>query len=142
MSLLQARDVTKRFGGLTAVNSFSMDIPERSIISLIGPNGAGKTTFFNCVTGFYTPDEGEIVFDGERLTWLKVDRIANAGIERTYQNIRLFENMTVIENVMVGQHSRLNTGVFATLAIRPAEEENRQATKRARDLLAFVGLKG
>jgi len=142
MSLLVANMVTKRFGGLTAVSRFSMEIPERTIFSLIGPNGAGKTTFFNCVTGFYTPDEGDIVFNTRRINGLSTDRITRLGIARTYQNIRLFQNMTAIENVMVGQHSLLHSGLVRTLAWLPVLVEENKATTRARELLEFVGLKG
>ncbi|HEC22078.1 MAG TPA: ABC transporter ATP-binding protein [Chloroflexi bacterium] len=142
MSLLVAEDVTKRFGGLTAVSHFSMEIPENTIASLIGPNGAGKTTFFNCVTGFYQVDEGTIRFKGKLLNGLSPDRITRLGIARTYQNIRLFANMTAIENVMVGQHPLLHTGILGAIAWLPAKTEDEMATQKARELLAFVGLRG
>src|SRR5512137_313366 len=98
--ILTARQVTKRFGGLTAVSKFDVSIEERAIHSIIGPNGAGKTTFFNCVTGFYRPEEGAIMFRAAQIDGVAPDRITRQGIGRTYQNIRLFPNMTVIENVM------------------------------------------
>ena len=142
MSLLEATQVTKRFGGLTAVSQFDMEIPEESIASLIGPNGAGKTTFFNCVTGFYQIDEGTIVFDGQLLNGLSSDRITRKGISRTYQNIRLFANMTAIENVMVGEHPLLKTGIIGTLAWAPSEAEDEVAESRAREILEFVGMAG
>jgi branched-chain amino acid transport system ATP-binding protein len=142
MSLLNAHNVTKRFGGLTAVSRFNMDIPEESIASLIGPNGAGKTTFFNCITGFYPIDEGTIEFRGQVLNGLTSDRITRRGISRTYQNIRLFANMTAIENVMVGQHPLLKTGIPGTLAWAPSEVEDEKAESRAREILEFVSLSG
>src|SRR5690606_8333897 len=102
-NILSAKGMTKRFGGLTAIDNLDFSIPRGSIASIIGPNGAGKTTFFNCITGFYQIDEGELIFDGQRLNGKSADQITRAGIARTFQNIRLFSNMTVIENVMVGQ---------------------------------------
>ena len=108
--ILSTHNVTKRFGGLVAVNSFEIDVKENSISSVIGPNGAGKTTFFNCITGFYTPTEGEIIFDGAyHIEGLRPDKVALKGIARTYQNIRLFSKMTAIENILVGQHRHLKT---------------------------------
>jgi branched-chain amino acid transport system ATP-binding protein len=141
-SILSASNVTKNFGGLVAVKDFDLEIPERSISSLIGPNGAGKTTFFNCITGFYRPEDGEIHFDGRSITHLPPDRITRLGIARTYQNIRLFANMTAIENVMVGQHPLLHVGLLGTIAWGPARAEDAEATKRALELLEFVGLRG
>lgn len=141
--LLEAYQVTKRFGGLTAVNTVDLRIPLESIASVIGPNGAGKTTFFNCITGFYKPDGGDIVFEGESLLGLPVDRIATRGIARTYQNIRLFPAMTAIENVLVGHHPRMKSDWVGALLRDPATlKEERAATQRARELLEFVGLKG
>jgi branched-chain amino acid transport system ATP-binding protein len=140
---LEARQVTKRFGGLTAVNSVDLDIPQQCIASVIGPNGAGKTTFFNCITGFYKPEEGEITFNGRSLVGLSVDKIASLGIARTYQNIRLFPAMTAVENILVGHHPRMKGGVLGALLHDPRTlHEERDATQRARELLAFVGLKG
>jgi ABC-type branched-subunit amino acid transport system ATPase component len=115
MNILEAHQVTKRFGGLTAVSSVDLGVPERTIFSIIGPNGAGKTTFFNCVTGFYRAEEGSLDFDGIQLGNLRPDEIAARGISRTYQNIRLFHNMTALENILVGQHPHLRTGVFEAL---------------------------
>ncbi|NPV09936.1 MAG: ABC transporter ATP-binding protein [Anaerolineae bacterium] len=126
-----------------AVDSVTLDIPERTIASVIGPNGAGKTTFFNCVTGLYTPEEGDILFQGRSIVGYRPDSIAAMGIARTYQNIRLFRAMTAIENVLVGQHVHLRSGVFGAL-FRPAStlmEEDR-AHAEALELLDFVGLGG
>ncbi len=140
---LEARQVTKRFGGLTAVNSVDLQIPEQHIASVIGPNGAGKTTFFNCITGFYKPEEGEILFRGRSLVGMSVDKIASLGIARTYQNIRLFPAMTAVENILVGHHPRMKSNVLGALLHDPGTiREERESTQRARELLAFVGLKG
>ena len=105
--LLDARDLSKIFGGLVAVNSVSFSIPRRAIVSIIGPNGAGKTTFFNMLTGLYKPSLGTVTFDGQDVTAERPDRITAAGVARTFQNIRLFATMTATENVMVGQHARM-----------------------------------
>jgi branched-chain amino acid transport system ATP-binding protein len=143
MALLVARKVVKRFGGLTAVRDLDLEIEAKSIYSVIGPNGAGKTTFFNCITGFYQPEEGEILLDGLPLVGLPTDKITRLGIARTYQNIRLFSNMTAIENVMVGLHPHLRTGLVGAIFRTPAARaEEAQATAEARRLLQFVGLAG
>ncbi len=140
---LVTRDLTKRFGGLTAVNKVSLDIPEQSIFSVIGPNGAGKTTFYNCVTGFYRPDSGDILFFGGSLVGLSPDRIARAGIARTYQNIRLFANMTALENILVGQHHLLRVSwVEAIVKTQRMRKEETSASEEAVRLLRFVGLGG
>ena len=115
MNILEAAKVTKRFGGLTAVNTFDVAVPEGSIASIIGPNGAGKTTFFNCLTGAYQPEEGSMIFDGTLLNELRPDQITALGISRTYQNIRLFAAMTALENILVGQHHRLHSGVWGAV---------------------------
>src|SRR5262245_60365931 len=107
-NILEAKKVTKRFGGLVAVNAVDFNIPEKSIVSIIGPNGAGKTTFFNCITGFGKSDEGEILFEGTPIHRLRPDQITKLGISRTYQNIRLFADMTALENILVGEHVFLN----------------------------------
>lgn len=141
--ILSAENVTKRFGGLVAVNEFNFQISEGAIDSIIGPNGAGKTTFFNCVTGFYNPEEGEITFDGHVIQGLSPDRVTKFGISRTYQNIRLFGNMTAIENVLVGQHPRLHTlWLEALFATKRFKEEEAEALAEARRLLRYVGLRG
>lgn len=143
MSILTAKRVTKRFGGLVAVNGYDFEIEEGAIVSIIGPNGAGKTTFFNCITGFYQVDEGKIAFNGEMITGLSPDQITRMGIARTYQNIRLFPAMTAIENILVGQHPRLKTSwVEAILQTPRVKEEERQAEEEAIRLLRYVGLKG
>ena len=110
--LLDVQSIIKRFGGLTAVRGVELKIPRGAIASLIGPNGAGKTTFFNCVTGFYNPEEGEILLDGKNITGLSPDRVTRMGISRTYQNIRLFKNMTSVENILVGMHPHLKSGLI------------------------------
>ncbi len=142
-AILSARTVTKRFGGLVAVNDFSVDIEEHSISSVIGPNGAGKTTFFNCITGFYEVDEGVIVFDGKILNRRSPDQIVKMGITRTYQNIRLFSNITALENILVGEHPRLRTfWAEAVFRSRRFKKEEEQALEEALRLLRFVGLAG
>jgi branched-chain amino acid transport system ATP-binding protein len=141
MALLEAQHVTKRFGGLTAVSDVSLQVPQGSIVSVIGPNGAGKTTFFNVVTGIYHPDEGSITFDGRSLIGLRPDQIAAHGIKRTFQNIRLFSNMTVLENVLVGMHPRLQSSLWQILfRSNGFKREERTATERAFELLRFVNL--
>ncbi len=142
-TILTAHNVTKRFGGLVAVQEFDLDIEERMIASLIGPNGAGKTTFFNCVTGFYLPEEGQIQFNGTNLVGFSPDRIASLGIGRTYQNIRLFQNMTAIENILVGQHYRLRAGILGAILRDPGtQREEEEAQEKALEMLEFVGLQG
>jgi branched-chain amino acid transport system ATP-binding protein len=142
-NILEATGVTKRFGGLVAVNGFDFAVPEGGIVSIIGPNGAGKTTFFNCVTGFYRPEEGTISFNSVLLNDRRSDQIAAMGISRTYQNIRLFSGMTALENILVGQHHRLRSGVVGALFRLPyTRREEREALDEARDLLAYVGLQG
>lgn len=141
--ILSASKVTKTFGGLVAVNEFDVELSEGAIDSIIGPNGAGKTTFFNCVTGFYKPDEGEIRFNGHIIQGLTPDRITKFGIARTYQNIRLFSNMTALENILVGQHPRLKTiWIEALIGNSRFKKEEQEALERARELLNYVGLKG
>jgi ABC-type branched-subunit amino acid transport system ATPase component len=113
------------------------------IASMIGPNGAGKTTFFNCITGFYRPEEGQMVFDGHQLVGRRPDQITARGIARTYQNIRLFKEMTALENILVGMHTRLKTGLFGSIVRDPATvREERHAMERGTELLRFVGLRG
>lgn len=140
---LETRGVTKQFGGLVAVNSVDLVVPENSIFSVIGPNGAGKTTYYNCITGFYTPEKGDVLFYGESLLGLSPDQITYHGIARTYQNIRLFSTMSAIENIMVGEHSRLNAS-WAEAIIRTPRmvREEKEAIAEARRLLNFVGLAG
>lgn len=143
MAILSAHKVTKRFGGLLAVSSFDVEIKEQSIHSIIGPNGAGKTTFFNCVTGFYKHEEGTILFQGRPLDGRSPDQVTRTGISRTYQNIRLFANMTAIENVLVGQHPHLRSGMLGAIFRTPGTlREEEAALQEARRLLGFVGLTG
>ncbi len=142
-TLLEARGVTKRFGGLIAVDQVDLTISEKSISSLIGPNGAGKTTFFNCLTGLYQADAGTIGFDGRSLVGLRPDEITAQGIARTYQNIRLFRGMTALENVLVGQHVHLRASSWSAI-LHTARQQAEERTARAfgRELLDFVGLGG
>ena len=143
MGILDIRNVTKRFGGLVAVRNVTITVEPQSIHSIIGPNGAGKTTLFNCITGFYRADEGEIVFNGEPIQYLAPDEIARMGIARTYQNIRLFANLTAIENVLVGLHSHLKSWlVQPILGLSSYRKEEAWAREEAMRLLEFVDLKG
>lgn len=143
MNILEASHVTKRFGGLVAVSALNFTVPQDGIVSLIGPNGAGKTTFFNCITGFYRPEEGSLAFNGTSLTDRRPDQITAMGIARTYQNIRLFSGMTAIENILVGQHSRLREGVLGAILQLPAtRREEKKALNEALAMLEFVGLQG
>jgi branched-chain amino acid transport system ATP-binding protein len=143
MVFLSAKKVTKSFGGLVAIGDLDIDIKEHSIHSVIGPNGAGKTTFFNCITGFYRPEVGEILFNNDSLVGLLPDRIARLGISRTYQNIRLFPNLTAMENILVGLHGHLKTGFFGIVLGSPAtRQEEKEAAEEARSLLKFVNLSG
>lgn len=143
MAVLTANKVTKRFGGLEALHKVDLEVKELAIQSIIGPNGAGKTTFFNCATGFYMPEEGEILLDSQPITGLSPDRITKLGISRTYQNIRLFKNMTAVENILVGMHPHLKTGLIGGILRGPATmREEQEAVEEARRLLRFVGLRG
>jgi branched-chain amino acid transport system ATP-binding protein len=139
--ILSARKVTMRFGGLIANREVDFDIPRGGIVSLIGPNGAGKTTFFNQLTGMLTPTSGDIAFEGESLVGMAPNEIVALGIGRTFQNIRLFGNMTVLNNVMVGRHVRLKAGWWASLLKLPhVRQEEAETRQRARELLDVVGL--
>ena len=143
MALLELKEVSKRFGGLQALARVSLDLEEGMIASLIGPNGAGKTTLFNTLTGIYQPDEGEIRFQKRSLVGLKPDKITSAGISRTFQNIRLFSHMTVLDNVLVGMHSRLSAPLWEILLrTKHLEEREREAHRRAMDLIELTGLRG
>jgi branched-chain amino acid transport system ATP-binding protein len=150
--VLQAQQVSKRFGGLVAVDSVDISVPKGAIASVIGPNGAGKTTFFNMIAGIYRPSSGEIRFNGTPIITadsgvgggsLRPDQVTDQGIARTFQNIRLFANMTAIENVLIGMHSRLKAGAVGAM-LRPGwvKNEERQARIKARQLLDYVGLRG
>lgn len=141
--LLLAKKATKKFGGLVAVDQLDLTVRAESIHSIIGPNGAGKTTFFNCVTGFYKPEEGEITFVGHPLLGLLPDQIVRLGISRTYQNIRLFPNLTAIENVLVGLHTHLRSGFLGIVLQSPrTKQEEKEAHEEAKQILRFVNLTG
>lgn len=141
MTLLQLTDVTKIFGGLIAVNDLSFTVDKGSIVGLIGPNGAGKTTVFNCITGNYKPDEGTILFNDEYITGLKPHKIVDLGIARTFQSIRLFPRLPVIENVLAGRHCRMKNRFFGCMFHTPAQQrEENAALERSLQELAFVGL--
>ena len=138
--LLQAEGVVMRFGGLTAVNNVTMSVNEGEIVGLIGPNGAGKTTFFNCLTGMYKPTEGHVRLSGVELP-PKPRAVVRAGMARTFQNIRLFANMTALENVMVGRYCRTSAGAFTSIVHGPKfRREEAETRERAQELLDFVGL--
>ena len=135
------QNVVKRFGGLTAVSNMSFQVEKGEIFGVIGPNGAGKTTIFNLITGVYPVSEGDILFDGQSISGKKPYQIINGGIARTFQNIRLFTGMTVLENILVGQHDHLKSGFFASVIHTGAQKkEEKEARKEAMELLRFVGL--
>jgi branched-chain amino acid transport system ATP-binding protein len=141
-NLLVAESVRKEFGGLVATDDVDFTIPRGQVVSLIGPNGAGKTTFFNMLTGVYKPTAGRIVFDGEDVTGMPPHAITERGIGRTFQNIRLFQNMTALENVLVGMHSRLKGGILGSILRTPRiRREERQARETGSELLAYSGLR-
>lgn len=142
-AILTANNMTKRFGGLVAVDSLNVEIEENSIHSIIGPNGAGKTTIFNCITGFYKAEEGVVLFDNHSLLGLLPDRIVYLGISRTYQNIRLFPNLTAKENILVGLHCHLKSGFLAIVLNLPkTQKEEKEAEEEADRLLAFINMSG
>ena len=142
-ALLTVEGAVKRFGGLVAVRSLDFVLEQGVIASVIGPNGAGKTTFFNCIAGFYRIDEGRILLDGTEIHRLPSHQIAHLGLARTYQNIRLFNGMTTLENVLVGEHQHLDTNwVQAIFRTRAVKNEEEAAIREANRLLEFVGLKG
>ncbi|MCY0929971.1 ABC transporter ATP-binding protein [Streptomyces sp. H27-H1] len=139
-TVLDARGVTMRFGGLTAVKNVDLTVRSGEIVGLIGPNGAGKTTFFNCLTGLYIPTEGEVRYKDKVLP-PKSYKVTAAGVARTFQNIRLFNNMTVLENVLVGRHTRTKVGLWASLLRLPSfGREEAASRKRSMELLEFIGL--
>ena len=140
--ILVAQQVRKEFGGLVATDDVDFTIPRGAVVSLIGPNGAGKTTFFNMLTGVYRPTSGRIVFDGEDVTGMPPHSITERGIGRTFQNIRLFQNMTALENVLVGMHARLKGGILSSIVRTPRiRKEEAAARERGRELLRFCGLR-
>lgn len=141
MSLLSLQTVTKIFGGLTAVNEVSFDVEQGSIVGLIGPNGAGKTTVFNLITGNYVPDGGDIRFAGQSIKGMKPHTIVSLGIARTFQSIRLFPTLPLVENVLAGRHCRMHSGIIGSMFHTPAQRrEERAALERAMNELEFVGL--
>jgi branched-chain amino acid transport system ATP-binding protein len=142
MSLLGASALSKRFGGVQALHEVSFEIRAGEIYGLIGPNGAGKTTLFNLLTGIYRPDAGRFVFDGRDISGLPPNRIAAAGIARTFQNIRLFANLSALENVMIGRHARTSAGLLgALLRNRATLEEEKDIERRSLELLDYVGIR-
>ena len=141
MSILEVKKLTLRFGGLTAVSNLSFEIAENSITSLIGPNGAGKTSAFNCLTGFYKGSEGEILFQGQSIFRQKPYKITKLGMARTFQNLRLFKDMTVLENVMSGMHSRTKAGIFGAIMRLPSQvREEKKIRQISAECLDFVGI--
>lgn len=141
MILLSLNDITKTFGGLTAVNDLSFTVEKGAIVGLIGPNGAGKTTVFNCITGNYRPDTGNIIFNGNNITGLKPHFIVKSGIARTFQSIRLFNKLPVIENVMAGSSCRMKAGLFACMFHTPFQKKEELRTiEECMEELRFVGL--
>lgn len=143
MAVLTAKKVTKRFGGLEALSAIDLEIKEQSIQSIIGPNGAGKTTFFNCITGFYSPEEGDILLGDRSIVGLSPDRVSHLGIARTYQNIRLFKNMTAIENILVGMEKHLQSKIWDSILHTHRErKEEKESLETALNLLKFMGLAG
>ncbi|MFZ7124954.1 MAG: ABC transporter ATP-binding protein [Desulfobacterales bacterium] len=141
MSLLRLQNLTKRFGGLVAVDDVSFDVEQGSIVGLIGPNGAGKTTVFNLITGNYRPDAGEILFNGQSIKQLPTHRIVSMGIARTFQTIRLFHKLSAVENVLAGCHCRMKSGVIAGMLRPPSQrKEEAEALEVALAELEFTGI--
>jgi branched-chain amino acid transport system ATP-binding protein len=142
-ALLELAGVTQRFGGVVALSGVELSVPEGAIFALIGPNGAGKTTVFNLITGVYTPTEGEVRFGGRKISGRRPHEVTASGVARTFQNIRLFDNMTALENVMVGADARHQTSVFgAALGLPRHRREEKQGHDRGMELLDFVGVSG
>lgn len=140
MTLLEIQQLSKDFGGLRAIDHLDFQVDKGEIVSVIGPNGAGKTTFFNLITGFYQPDDGDIRFDGESLVGLRPDEITKAGIARTFQNVRLFTNLTILQNVMVAQHCRTHAGLIGAILHLPnTVREEQRIRERAEKALSFFG---
>jgi branched-chain amino acid transport system ATP-binding protein len=140
-TVLEATGITKRFGGLVAVNDIDFAVPEKAIVSIIGPNGAGKTTFFNCMTGLYKPTTGKVTFGGQDITAKAPHLVTQAGVARTFQNIKLFKTMTVLENVQVGRHARMKARISGSIFRTPfVRREERETEEMARDLLKLVGI--
>lgn len=141
--IIETKQVCKFFGGLTAVNQVDLQVPEGFIYSIIGPNGAGKTTLFNCISGFYVPEKGEILYFEQPIQGMSTDNIASYGISRTYQNIRLFANLTALENILIGLHNKFKNNWMDSLVHSPRfVREDKEELHEAMRLLDFVGLKG
>jgi len=144
--ILETKNLTMQFGGLTAVDNINFKVNPKEIVALIGPNGAGKTTFFNCVTGVYKPTSGDVLIsptgkDQQRINGLKPNNVTEKGLARTFQNIRLFQNMTVLENVMIGRHSKLKSGILgAVLRTKATREEEKKVIQDSYEILVEVGL--
>ena len=142
-TVLETRQLSKIFGGLKAVDQVDLVVPEKAIASIIGPNGAGKTTFFNCTSGFYVPEFGDVLFMGESIKGLPTNVVASLGIARTYQNIRLFKELTAIENIIIGQHPHLRTNWMDAMLHTPRYRREESASiKKACEILDYVGLNG
>jgi branched-chain amino acid transport system ATP-binding protein len=140
-NVLEAKGITKRFGGLVAVNDIDFAVPHKAIVAIIGPNGAGKTTFFNCMTGLYKPTTGNVYFNGRDITAKAPHVVTQAGVARTFQNIKLFKTMTVLENVQVGRHCRMKARISGSIFHTPfVRREEREVEDRARELLKLVGI--
>ena len=143
MAILSIQKVTKRFGGLEALRQIDLEVKEQSIQSVIGPNGAGKTTLFNCITGFYTPEIGDILLSGRSIVGYSPDAVTHLGVARTYQNIRLFKNMTAVENIMVGMEPHLSSNIITSVIhTRGERREEKAALEESVRLLRFMGLTG
>jgi ABC-type branched-subunit amino acid transport system ATPase component len=145
MPVLEVTNLMKDFGGVQALDGVEFHVDKGEIVSIIGPNGAGKTSFFNIITGYFSPDDGQILFNGVNIVGHQPHEITELGIARTFQNVRLFPNMTVLENIMVAQHCRTTTGIFGTLLNTPSfRREEREIEERAKEVLSFFGqrLKG
>lgn len=141
MSLLQANNLTIRFGGLTALDDLTIGVEEGEILGLIGPNGAGKTTLFNCISGFYKPDNGQILWNGQNILGLKPHQIAEMGIARTFQNIELFGHLPVLENLLISQHRLMKSGVISgALWLKKSQVEEKQIREKAEEIIDYLGL--
>lgn len=141
--LLELKNVVKKFGGITALSDMSFGVEKGQIFGIIGPNGAGKTTIFNMITGVYQVTSGDVLFEGKSIEGKKPHQITNLGIARTFQNIRLFSNMTVLENILVGHHDQMHSGVLASVFRTPSQrKEEKEARESAMELLNYMGLGG
>lgn len=141
MAIIEVKNLHLQFGGLVAVNELSFEIPENIIMSVIGPNGAGKTSLFNMITGFYSPTRGEIIFGGSNIVGKKPSQITGMGMARTFQNLRVFPNLTVLENVMAGMHTRTKQGIVGALFRTPAQKKEEEWIRTvAEECIHFVGI--